>query len=156
MQKKTDLIIRRFQDEDAKQVSKVIQRTMLESNSQDYPMTILQPLHDYFTPEKVAVLATERHCLVAIIENKIVGTGALEEDELKTIFVSPSYQGKGIGRQIVHELEKIAKQIGISSLKVPTSITGMHFYEKMGYLRGATFESKHAGQQTWMQKTNIH
>ncbi len=151
-EKKSPLSIRIFKAEDASQVSEVIRTTMMQTNINDYPLSILKPLHDYFTPTKVKILASERYCLVVEENEKIIGTGSLEEDELKTIFVLPTYQGLGIGMQLIHKLEDYAKAKRTMRLKVPASISGIGFYEKLGYKKGETFISEHAGQQTWMTK----
>ena len=144
--------IRPFREEDATQVSAVIRKTLLETNTADYPSSIIEPLRDYFSPTKVLILASERFCVVAICEDKIVGTGAIENGELKTIFVLPYYQGRGVGRKILGALERHANELSLSHIKVPSSISGIGFYEKLGYQKGVTFMSKHAGQQTWMVK----
>jgi len=152
MRTKLNILIRVFQEKDAIQVSNVIQETMMKTNIDDYPLSILKPLHDYFTPAKVKILASERYCLVVEENEKIIGTGAIENEELKTIFVLPEYQKTGIGRRLIEKLEGYALSKQILDLKVPASITGIGFYEKLGYVKGETFTSKTAGKQTWMTK----
>lgn len=152
MKAQQKLIIRRFHDEDAEAVSSIIRTTMLTSNATDYPISILQPLHDYFSPSKVKILANERYCLVAVLGMKIIGTGAYEAGELKTIFVLPNHQRKGVGNRLVLELEKQARSVGVTTMKVPASISGVSFYERLGYIKINTFLSKNAGKQTLMEK----
>jgi len=152
MKKENNISIRIFEESDADHVSHVIRVSMMKTNINDYPLSILKPLHDYFTPSKVKILANERYCLIAEVNGDIVGTGAIEHNELKTIFVLPKYQGLGIGKQLIYGLEKYAISKQIKNIKVPASISGIGFYEKVGYKKGETFESKHAGQQTWMTK----
>jgi len=65
MKNEDNISIRIFEERDANQVSNVIRDTMMKTNINDYPLTILKPLHDYFTPSKVKILASERYCLVA-------------------------------------------------------------------------------------------
>jgi hypothetical protein len=67
------MTIRNFEPKDAKAVSFsfVIRQTMSLSNSRDYQIARLEPLIEYFSPEKVILLNQERHCLVAEIENQI-------------------------------------------------------------------------------------
>ena len=146
------LKVRQFKEEDADGVSQVIRKTMLETNADDYPISILKPLHDYFSPSKVQMLSLERFCVVTLIGKKIIGTGAFEGGELKTIFVNPDYQRQGVGKAIIFQLEQYARKEGYGTIRVPSSISGTKFYEKMGYEKGETFISKHAGQQTWMKK----
>lgn len=40
-------------------------------------------------------------------DDKIVGTGSIEGNEIKRLFILPQYQGKGYGTGIMNELEKI-------------------------------------------------
>ncbi|MEL6672043.1 MAG: GNAT family N-acetyltransferase [Bacteroidota bacterium] len=145
-------LIRTYQPGDEFGLSELIRTTLLQSNGKDYPLSILQPLIDYFSPEKVKILAGERYCLVALAAGRIVGTGALEDQELKTIFVLPEFQGKGIGKAIVQQLEAYARTKDIAFIHLPASITGKAFYLSLGYEEGETFMSEHAGQQTWMKK----
>jgi predicted N-acetyltransferase YhbS len=85
------MLIRKFKPADAAAVSDVIRQTMRITNSQDYSMRILAPLVEYFSPENVLLLSKERICLVAEIENRVVGTFALEDSELCAFFVHPDF-----------------------------------------------------------------
>jgi len=49
-------------------------------------MSILKPLHNYFIPSKVKILASERYCLVTEVNGNIVGIGAIEKDEPNNIY----------------------------------------------------------------------
>lgn len=145
--------VRIFKDADAAQVSKLIRKTMMSANTKDYPISVLKPLHDYFTPKKVKILASERYCLVAEIDGKIVGTGAIEDGTLKTVFVDPKYQGRGIGKKLIAKLEGRAQKGGVKTMEVAASLTGVQFYEKLGYKRTKTFMSEYAGPQILMKKS---
>ena len=127
--------IRTFAASDAEAVSQVVRLALLTTNARDYPAARIEALHDYFTPAKIRQLAGERYCLVAEENGLVVGTGAFEDDELKTVFVLPQYQGKGVGRQLLDALEHRARQLGLPSLRVPPSRTSYGFYEKMGYAK---------------------
>jgi GNAT superfamily N-acetyltransferase len=144
--------IRRFESADAKAVSNVIRTTMRISNSADYPMERLQPLIDYFSPAKVEQLSHERDCLVAVEEGEILGTAALEGDELVTFFVDPQHQGRGIGSALLKEIEAIALHHGRRELKVDASLTGTAFYERHGYARTGRIWENTAGPQISMRK----
>ncbi|HSX48485.1 MAG TPA: GNAT family N-acetyltransferase [Candidatus Nanoarchaeia archaeon] len=79
--------------------------------------------------------------LVGLDDDTIVAMGAIrrEDDEtceLKRVVVEPSYQGKGIGQQVVDALETRAKQLGFSQVILDTTIkqvAAQHLYEKNGY-----------------------
>ena len=146
------IVIRTFQPADAEAVSALIRRTMRESNSRDYPLDRLQPLIDYFSPEKVRLLAQERVCLVAESDQLLVGTAALDGAELATFFVLPEYQGQGIGAQLLAAIEQSARSRGLTRLAVDASVAGADFYARMGYLRTGVDRDGTAGLQIGMEK----
>ena len=146
------IFIRTFEPDDAEAVSALIRRTMRESNSRDYPLDRLQPLIDYFSPEKVRRLGRERVCLVAEIDQQLIGTAALDEAELATFFVLPEYQGQGIGTRLLGAIEEHALMQGITCITVDSSLTGAAFYGRMGYLRTGVERTGTAGTQIVMQK----
>ncbi len=45
----------------------------------------------------------------------------------------PEYQGRGIGRQIIQTLEQDEFFKRAKRIEIPASITGLKFYQKMGY-----------------------
>lgn len=146
------VLIREFEPKDATAVSDVIRQTMRVTNSKDYSLEILAPLIEYFSPEKVLALGKERFCLVAEIDNQIIGTAALEESELCTFFVSPDFQGKGIGTLLIKAIENIAAENKIKKIKFASSLSAVSFYEKMGYRKNGLDKEETAGKQIGMEK----
>ena len=134
------MMIRRFTEEDAKAVSALIIRTIRISNVRDYPAELMEELVKTETPDHVLQRASWTHFYVVEEEGKIVGCGAIgpywgreDESSLFTIFVDPDYQGKGIGRAIVEKLEQDEFALRARRIEIPASITGLSFYQKMGY-----------------------
>ena len=132
--------IRRFREEDAKEVSEVIRTTIRISNTKDYPVELMDELIASETPAAVLGRASWTHFYVALDKGKIIGCGAIgpywgkeDESSLFTIFVLPEYQGKGVGRSIIDTLEKDEYFIRAKRIEIPASITGVPFYLKMGY-----------------------
>ena len=132
--------IRRFKEEEAKEVSDLLRKTIRISNTKDYPLQLMELLIETETPEHVLERASWTHFYVAEDEGKIVGCGAIgpfwgKEDEsgLFTIFVLPEYQGKGVGRAIIETLEKDEYFLRAKRIEIPSSITGCQFYRKFGY-----------------------
>ncbi len=132
--------IRRFTEQDAKAVSELIIRTIRISNVRDYPAELMEELVRTETPEHVLQRAFWTHFYVAEEEGKIIGCGAIgpywgkeDESSLFTIFVDPDCQGKGVGRAIVGTLEQDEFALRARRIEIPASITGLPFYQKMGY-----------------------
>lgn len=146
------LAIRPFEPRDAEAVSALIRQTMRVSNSGDYALERLQPLMDYFSPQKVLLLSEERTCLVAEVEGQIAGTIALEEAELCTFFVHPDFQGQGIGSALLAAIEEAAGKMGIEKIQMHASLTGTEFYVRRGYRRTGEDIEGTAGKQIGMEK----
>ena len=88
--------------------------------------------------------------IVAEINNKIVGVALLSIKNydhngptiniqtafLDTIVVTSSYQQNGVGKELLIEIEKLAKQMSCNAIKINTAIENngaLKFYEKLGY-----------------------
>lgn len=146
------LAIRDFVPADAAAVSALIRTTMRESNTRDYALALLQPLMDYFTPEKVLLLSRERICLVAEVDRQVIGTAALDGAEVCTFFVLPAHQGAGVGTQLLAALEQRARRCGLTRLTVDASVTGAGFYARRGFRRTGVERDGTAGTQIGMVK----
>ena len=134
------MLIRRYEQADAKAVSDLIRTTVAISNSKDYPPEVVDELIEMETPEHVAERASWTHFYVAEDEGTVIGCGAIgpfwgkeDESSLYTIFVLPEYQGKGVGRKMIETLEGDEFFLRAKRIEIPASVTGAPFYEKMGY-----------------------
>ena len=146
------MLIRQFEPRDASAVSNVIRTAMRITNSRDYPPAVLNPLMRYFSPEKVLQLALERVCLVAEINEKVIGTISLENGELETFFVHPDFQARGVGTRLLEAVEEIAVREKQEIIRVLSSLSAVSFYEKMGYRQTGLEEEGTAGRQIRMEK----
>ena len=88
----------------------------------------------------IAARAKEAHFYVAMDGDTIIGCGGItgywgstEESYLTSIFVLPDDQGNGVGRMIVNALEADEYFRRAWRTEVGSSLTAVHFYEKMGY-----------------------
>ncbi|MBQ9234338.1 MAG: GNAT family N-acetyltransferase [Lachnospiraceae bacterium] len=134
------MLIRRFKEADADAVSRLIIETVRISNTKDYPVEMMEELVKREQPADVLKRASWTHFYVVESDDQIIGCGAIgpywdkqDESSLFTIFVLPEYQGRGIGRMIVETLEKDEYALRAKRIEIPASITGLPFYQKMGY-----------------------
>lgn len=147
------ITIRKARPEDAAAISSLVLRTVRISNASDYPAQAIEQLIVDFASEKVAQRMTERDTFVAEIAGRIVGTIALGGDRLRTLFVEPELQGSGLGARLVAHLEAHARAVGVSELKLSSSLTAHGFYERLGY-RTVRLE-EHDGVSTWLMVTTL-
>jgi GNAT superfamily N-acetyltransferase len=135
-----NIIVRRFRQEDAKEVAELIGHTLRTTNIKDYSEDLIENTAAQFTLEKVIERAGWTHFYVFCDGERIVGCGAIgpywgseTESCLFNIFVHPSCQGKGIGRTIIETLEADEYAHRASRIEIPASITACPFYRKLGY-----------------------
>ncbi len=157
----SEFLIRRFEPNDAVQVSALIAETMRVSNSKDYSTEILEKTIARLTPECVSERASWMHFYVVCDCARIIGCGAIgsywgkaDESCLFNIFVLPEYQGKGIGGMIVRTLEQDEYFLRANRIEVPASITAEHFYLKFGYQHKNGIRSIDDEQHIPMEKFN--
>ncbi len=134
------MYVRKFKNEDAKDVISMIIRNFLEVNIKDYPLEEMESLAKSFDEDRIINQAKDGHTYVVCDESLIVGTGTIAgfwgsetESILLTIFVLPEYHGKGVGSMIMEALEKDEYFFRANRIEIPASITACEFYEKFGY-----------------------
>lgn len=132
--------IRPFKNDDAEETAQMIAKTLRISNSKDYPEQYIEFNIASHSADELIKAANERHMYVACDGERIIGTGgiagywgSLTESILLTIFVLPEYQGNGVGRKIIGALEKDEYFLRAKRIEIPSSLTAVEFYRKMGY-----------------------
>ena len=99
----------------------------------DYPEAVIARVAQSFSPAAVSGLLERRTVFVAIDGGTVVGTASLDGQVVRTVFIAPDYQGRGIGRALMAEVERVADEQGVAVLIVPYSITAEPFYAKLGF-----------------------
>ena len=106
------MLVRRFEKKDAKEVSKLIIKTLRTTNIKDYSKAYIEKGVRILNAKNIIEKSRTRHFYVVCLDEKIIGCGSIGYDKEKeescfyTIFVLPEYQGRGIGRLIVESLER--------------------------------------------------
>jgi len=145
--------IRPARDGDAGAVSQVISSALRETNAKDYAPEIIARIEKSFSPAAVQELIRKRKVFVAVLGQQIVGTASLDGKMIRSVFVAPNAQGRGIGRLLMAELEKAAQDAGITVLMVQSSVTAEQFYAKLGFksVRG----SYHGDERTIIMERRL-
>ena len=74
---KEKLLIRLFTESDAGAVRNIIHRGLWEINGKDYPAELIEEYCAYFTLEKIKSQANSAHMYVAVMNDKVIGTGSI-------------------------------------------------------------------------------
>ncbi|MDE5446213.1 GNAT family N-acetyltransferase [Bradyrhizobium sp. CSA207] len=118
---------------DADEISAVILRTLRETNAKDYTVEIIERVERSFNPGAVRQLIDKRTVFVATVGDRVVGTASLDGSIVRTVFVAPDVQARGIGKLLMEEIERTARERNIPSLTVPSSVTAETFYARLGF-----------------------
>lgn len=84
-----------------------------------------------------------KHAVVAYLDDKAVGCGAMKEFtsqqmEVKRMYVRPAHRGQGAALAVLAELEQWARELGYAGCVLETGLMNpeaIHLYEKSGYQR---------------------
>ncbi|TSO25816.1 GNAT family N-acetyltransferase [Lactobacillus sp. LL6] len=125
------MFIRKYQSNDCQKVIELFYDTVHTINARDYNK---EQLFSWAPKEanlnKWNQSLMNNFCLVAEMDNQIVGFGDISKDGyLDHLFVHKDFQGQGIASNLCNKLESIpSKQITTHA-----SITAKPFFEKRGY-----------------------
>lgn len=117
-----------------RQALECILRSVEISNAQDYPPSIIEyQLKTHYTMDWINRAMQSRYFVAILVNDEVVGTGSLDGDEIKAVFVDPDNQRRGIGRAIMEELERYGKSQGLKEVGLNATITAFEFYKKLNY-----------------------
>ncbi|WP_017903862.1 GNAT family N-acetyltransferase [Pseudomonas asplenii] len=125
--------IRLARDADAEAISQVIIQALRQSNAGDYSAAVIDRVEQRFGPQDVRSLLGIRTMLVAQQDERIVGTASLDGEVVRSVFVAPDTQGLGVGRALLVEVCRLAREAGVGLLKVPSTVTAEGFYARLGF-----------------------
>jgi len=97
--------------------------------------------------------------LIAELDGEPVGIAALvvERSELRACYVSPEAARRGCGSALVKEIERLAKENGITRLELASSLNAEPFYAAHGYevreRSHVVLANGHRMAAVWMAKT---
>ena len=97
--------------------------------------------------------------LVARLREEPVGCGALQlhadaPGEIKRMWVAPHARGLGLGRRLLRDLERHARQAGVSTLRLETNQTlteAIALYRRAGYREVPAFNAEPYAHH-WFEK----
>jgi predicted N-acetyltransferase YhbS len=138
--------IRPALEDDAAHISAVIVRALRETNAKDYTNEIIERIERSFSPDAARQLIGQRTVFVATIRSRIVGTASLDGNVVRTVFVAPDVQARGIGKLLMAEIERTAHARNVAALTVPSSVTAETFYARLGFK--AVNDSYHGDERT--------
>lgn len=147
--------IRKIELPDYEKVIEMIKSTIMASFNDLYSELLNKAICEKYDLESFILSATEIEMWIAVEDEHILGIIGLQENRVRTFYVHPEHQGKGIGRKLYKKLEETALTRGVTNLFVISSPIGESIYEHFGFQRIKPVEKERAGQKyvdTLMEK----
>jgi GNAT superfamily N-acetyltransferase len=155
-----NVLIRYIKPTDYSQTIEVIKRSNRESLGKIYPTKLIDAFCQKYDLENFKVKVQEIHYFVAENSDKsqILGIIGLKNNELRTFFVDPDSQGKGVGRKLYDRLETEARKAGVTELILEGSPLGEPIYTHLGFIKIMTIYKERVGikyTDSYMKKSLV-
>lgn len=155
-----NLIIRQLSLEDLPKVIEVIKKTIRISFAKIYPSELIENFCTKYTEENFAERLKTTTFFIAEDKNtrQILGVVGLQGNRLRTFYVDPDMQGKGIGSMLYNALENKARKDNIEKLILEGSPLGEPIYQHLGYKKLHSVEKERVGikfKDAYMEKNLI-
>ena len=130
------MMIRRYRPGEERAIWDVYFRATHESNARDYHPDLL----NWWAPVDQDMVEWRERCIqknpfVVIVADQIVGMVELGSDGfLDYFYVSPDFQGRGIGSQLLARIESEAREMKLSQLAAEVSLTAKAFFESRRFI----------------------
>jgi N-acetylglutamate synthase-like GNAT family acetyltransferase len=128
-----EITIRGFENGDAINLSQLIIDNLMLVNSRDYGEEAARQLARFYSPQLLLEYAQNGNLYVAVEHSTIIGTAALDQDQVRNVFVRIDHHQQGIGKILMQHIENIARQQGKIRLSLRASVSAVVFYQKLGF-----------------------
>jgi GNAT superfamily N-acetyltransferase len=141
--------VRTYQINDTQQIVQLFYDTVHEVNIRDYTKAQV----DAWAPTDIDIASwstslSSKFTFVAEAGDRIVGFGELEANgHIDRFYCHKDFQGKGVGTQILEQIELKAKNLGIKKLYTEASITAKPFFESKDFIVVKQQEVERRGQK---------
>ena len=133
MSRPQTVAIRRAGQADAGALRHLIAATIDACYPAAYPPRAVRFFKTFHSEEQVRARLRDGVTLVTDEAGRPIATGTLAGHDVFGVFVEPARQGRGWGRAIMAELERLAWADGHTEVDLSVSLPSRRFYEALGY-----------------------
>jgi len=138
-------LFRKATPEDAAEIAALVVKTIHESCAPAYRNNkrVIGLWCADKTPANLADTIGQKgnYTVVAIIDGHIMGVGLLHRyGEIALCYVHPYYQGRGLGKGLLEDMERKARALKIKTLLLKSSLNAVSFYQLHGYVTDGSKE----------------
>lgn len=125
--------VRRFRRHDVIKAGNTVKAAQRITLRKCYPKRLIEAFCEQNNPKNFLRRARERQFHVAESGKRIVGVIALKSNQIRTFYVHPSWQTRGIGRMLFEQVKREAQRKGYRTLKVSSSLYAVPIYQSLGF-----------------------
>lgn len=128
-------LIRQATPNDAATLIDLYRDTVLTVNRRDYSQAEVEDWASCGEVPKCKEMIKTHYFIVAeTLQSQIVGFSSITpQGYLHSMFIHKDFQGKGVATMLLNEIERYAKERGITKITSEVSLTARPFFEKRGY-----------------------
>jgi len=132
------IVVRPLRADEGRIYLEIVSRAVRGLATRHYPPEVIEAWAPSVTDETVHALmlnADHEIRVIAELEGTAVGIGALivETSELRACYVAPEGARCGCGAALVREIERLAREHGLTRLHLLASLNAEPFYVAQGY-----------------------
>ncbi|WP_257667666.1 GNAT family N-acetyltransferase [Parapedobacter tibetensis] len=139
------LTFRLAHDKDAEGLSQMITENAQAMLLPHYTENQWNVFIKYYSPEEIRNKIKKQYTFCAELDNKIVGTIALDKDFIVGFYTRLECLNQGVGKSIMQHLEKFALDKGLNKIQLAASPEGLSFYYKHGWKKIKDITIEHYG-----------
>jgi N-acetylglutamate synthase-like GNAT family acetyltransferase len=124
---------RQFRETDLPAVFALIQHTIEVTYAGVYPAEAILFFKGIHSRENILSDTLAGYTVVAACDGTLCGTGTLLGTNIRRVFISPDYQHRGIGKNLVRDLAAKASQMKLTTLDLEASLVSRKFWESRGF-----------------------
>jgi len=94
--------IRPFTDSDIDALQQLIYQTIDDAYTGVYGPKAIQYFKNYHSSSQILTDARQGQTMVLDLNEAIVGTGTIWEQNIRRVFISPAFQGRSFGRMVMN------------------------------------------------------
>ena len=125
--------IRRALKGDIESMQSVIKKSILSTHKDLYPKEDMEETLNNYTVEKLTKYIVNSDYFIAEEDGQIVGCVLAKEDKMRSLYILPTFMGKGLGRKLAETAEQCIKEKGYERIWLWSSLIAHDFYKHLGY-----------------------
>ena len=125
--------MRQATDEDVKSITELVHFCIDQTLAKDYDEEAIVFWKNHHSEKAITEQMADSYVVVMEIDGKLVGTGALAQEEVFRLFVSPDIKGHRLGATLLDFLEKTASMNDMTVIELECPIGAKSYFEQQGY-----------------------